>query len=1290
MNNPAPSSNQSVSPEQREQRIKELRAKRKARLRKIAIRSGIGMAILAVLLMAALYWLLMTFGGRDFLLAQVTARLPAGASFTWDRAEGPASGPLTLYNMRFAYEGTDFQAKRVTIDPDIRPLFGKLLRLDTLDIEGATLALPKSKDEPFELPRWPDVLPQIEPPLGLQADNFVINGFTVTQDGNHLIAISKANGGLDIRSGKAHVERIVVESDRGIFTAHGDYIPADNYTMNLTAIAVLPAKTGQTRPRFGLAAFGDLDKMDIAVAGNAPEAVKAQLTLRDEDNPNWTLVANSKGLDIARLTDPAAAAGAPLLFNLDANGVGGKARLQGTVQQGDFAVTLQPSNVSLENQVINVNPLVVDIFGGQISAIGHGDFTTPEDATFKLAVDAKQLQFAGGKDENGVDSPAIMANAKVDVAGKTQAWTVVGTGDVERDGQTATLKIDGVGNAESLQFKTLQAAMPTGKLDATGRVQWAPALAWKADAKLSGFDPGYFAPDWKGAIQGDIKTEGSTRTDGGLDLTVDASNLGGNLRGRKLSGHAAMQMQGGATDKDIDRFKGDVALGLGQSRINAKGSLTDTIDVDAKLSPLQLADLLPGASGVLRGDVVLKGQRSAPDLRADLVGSGLQYGDYKAQSLSIKGHLPWRKGRGQPAVQARDLVAGVAITALDADLSGAVENLSVQANANGEIGMLNLAGNLRKNANTWQGTIGQLNLAPSQGPRWALQQPAQFAYAPNRMTLSSSCFASSGGGTLCATADWPRQGITVTGKQFPLTLAQPYLPKREDGRPWVLRGEINLDGQFKPAGNAIQGHLNVTSATGGVRFSERARRDVISYDNLALNAQFTPSQITATLTSKLNGDGTIDARLNTGWDNYSPLSGNIAINTDQLTWMELFSEDIVEPTGKLNGNIQLAGTRSAPTIGGQAQLTNFATEIPSLGIFLQKGNVALNALADGTAQIKGAVNSGEGTLNIDGSLGWQDANAPLQLKLTGQNVLVSETRDLKATANPDITVSYAANQPLTVTGTVTIPSAMMDLERLDRGVSTSSDVVVLDPVDPQSTGAASPLKLDLTLAMGDDVQLKGFGLTGTLGGSLRVIANPGREMAAVGNLNVEGRYEAYGQKLSITRGNMTWSNSPVSDPILDLRAERKIESDNVTAGIDVTGRVSSMEARVWTDPASDESNALAYLALGRPISNLSSEEGQSIDAASAALSAGGGLLASQIGSRIGLDEAGISESRALGGSVLGIGKQLSPKLYVGFGVSLLGTGQVLTLKYLLRKGFDLEIESSSFENRGSINYRHEK
>jgi translocation and assembly module TamB len=97
-----------------------------------------------------------------------------------------------------------------------------------------------------------------------------------------------------------------------------------------------------------------------------------------------------------------------------------------------------------------------------------------------------------------------------------------------------------------------------------------------------------------------------------------------------------------------------------------------------------------------------------------------------------------------------------------------------------------------------------------------------------------------------------------------------------------------------------------------------------------------------------------------------------------------------------------------------------------------------------------------------------------------------------------------------------------------------------------------------------------------------------------------------------------------------------------------------------------------------------------VGAARSALSVGGSLLAAQLGAKLGLDEAGVSQSRALGTEVIGAGKYLSPKLFVGYGVSLVGSGQVLTLKYLLRKGFDIEIESSTVENRASVNWRTER
>ena len=231
-----------ASKEQRDARIAELRTLRRKRQRKVATHGGIGTLLVVVAVAALAYWLLMTIGGRDLLLQQIVARLPAGTELTWKQAEGPAAGPMTLHGVHFsmprqrdpdcvptpqascAMGRIVFDAEQVTLDPALRPLLGRTLRLDALDVRGAVLDLPRS-DTPFELPTWPDVLPQIEPPLALQADSIRIDGLRVVQEGESVIDVRSARGGLHAASGRLHVERLRVDSNRGQFAVHGDYEP---------------------------------------------------------------------------------------------------------------------------------------------------------------------------------------------------------------------------------------------------------------------------------------------------------------------------------------------------------------------------------------------------------------------------------------------------------------------------------------------------------------------------------------------------------------------------------------------------------------------------------------------------------------------------------------------------------------------------------------------------------------------------------------------------------------------------------------------------------------------------------------------------------------------------------------------------------------------------------------------------------------------------------------------------------------------------------------------------------
>lgn len=1248
----------------------------------------LGLVLLALLLV---YWLLQTVAGRDVLLAQVVARLPVGATLTWSKVDGPVAGPLVLHNLDFRYDDIHFTAERAYLDPDIRPLLGRKLQLDALQIKNATLNLAKS-DEPFEMPSWPDSLPQIEMPLAIQADTIIIDGFRITQAQEPLIDITRLRGGLEIANGEFRARQLKVDSDLGDFRVDGRYVPRNDYSTDITIGAVLPAPRGRTPARLGLVARGNLDRMEIALAGHAPAPLQASLVFDGRDAPVWKASARSKELDLALLVPGMdASTSTPLSLDFQATGKGGQANLQGRIQQGDLAVELAPSNVGLADQVLTVSPLVVKGFGGQARLQGTADFRDRENASLRFAIVANDLTLVPEADPTTPGAakpvPVTLNEARMGLAGTLKNWAAVGTASVEREQQSADLTFDVRGSDTAARIKQLQAKTPGGALDVTGQVAWAPQLDWDVAAKLAAFDPGYFVPGWDGRLSGNVASKGRqlppaagspAGTAGIYEATVDVPGINGMLRNRRVDAQGRFALRG-------QQGEGNVRLAVGNSRLTARGSVGDRLDVQAQLEPVQLDDLMPGSTGTLRGQVQVRGPRTAPDITADLVGSGLRYADYSAEALSIRGRLPWQGSNGTLALQGTKVQAGMLLDTINVDARGSVSNLRLDAQAKNELGAVALEGGVRQQGNAWRGDIAALRIAPIKGDAWALRAPATFGIQGSTFTLTDTCLGAATGGALCASANWPRDGLKVRGDALPLALVQPWLPP-QSGRRLHLRGEITLDGQIRPRGNAWEGSARIASLEGGIRLGDNARGELVRYDQFSATLEMTPAQINAKLGVGFQGNGFVDAKVQTGWDANAPLNGELYLNMSRLYWIELFSPDIVRPTGLIEGHVSLRGTRGTPSLGGDAKLSNFKGEFPALGLTFDQGSGSFTAQPDGSAKITAQANSGKGTLYVDGGLSWFGDAQPLQLHIHGENVLLSNTPELRIVANPnlDFTLAKAAMQ---LRGTVHVPEADLDLERLDRGTSVSEDVVVLDPADPEE-GPSLPLDMDLTVSLGDKVRMAGFGLKGGLGGKMQVWSRPGREMTANGALEVSGRYKAYGQDLTITRGNLNWNFNAVSDPRINIRAERRV--GDVTAGIDVTGRAQSPRVDVWSDPSMSQSEALAFLVLGRSLTGASSDQTQQVNAASAALSAGSGLLASQLGAKLGLDDAGVSQSRALGGSVIGVGKYISPKLYVGYGVSLVGSGSVLTLKYLLRRGFDIEIESSTVENRGSLNWRKEK
>jgi translocation and assembly module TamB len=212
----------------------------------------------------------------------------------------------------------------------------------------------------------------------------------------------------------------------------------------------------------------------------------------------------------------------------------------------------------------------------------------------------------------------------------------------------------------------------------------------------------------------------------------------------------------------------------------------------------------------------------------------------------------------------------------------------------------------------------------------------------------------------------------------------------------------------------------------------------------------------------------------------------------------------------------------------------------------------------------------------------------------------------------------------------------------------------------------------MRVILGDDVDIDVLGLQAKPTGSLLLIEEPGRPTYGTGEIEVSGgTFKAYGQDLQIERGRLLFSG-PIDAPRIDIRAYRQAR-DGTIAGLEARGTLDAPEITLWSDPPMAQADQLSYLLLGRPVDGASQSDGDLLTKAAAALGLkGGNLLAERLGARFGLEEARIETDGGLDEASLVLGKFLTPRLYVAYGVGLFEAANTLRIRYLLSSKWTLE------------------
>lgn len=843
----------------------------------------------------------------------------------------------------------------------------------------------------------------------------------------------------------------------------------------------------------------------------------------------------------------------------------------------------------------------------------------------------------------------------------------------------ARVEVAASGSLERLVFDRLVATTLGGRITGSGELALAPELAGNFRLAAENINPATIDPRFPGrlAASAQLQFTGS----GDLRLVVD--RVTGELFRRRFTASGTVTRSGEELAFD------DVRVAAGVNRVALDGRLGAALSGRFSIDAPDLPTLWPGLSGSLAGRGDVGGTLERPTLRLDVDGTDLAYAAVAARSVSVRGGIG-RADAVDLAIAVRGLTAGgEALGDLDAGALGTLSAHDVTLRLAGGVVGLDIASGGGLKQGVWQQALAAATIDLPGNSRWELDEPTVLRVAADRVSIDGHCW-SSGAARLCVVDSSLRGAQLSAGaslRDLPLAVLGPWLPEAlalggtADLDVEVRRDAAGLDGSLRLAPRnvvvtwAVPDDDDLRTELVEAQLEVTARGDVVAWEGAVADTFGISLQSRGEVSDVFGADPSI--------------SGAVAGAIPDLARLSPLADQLADAAG-LAGSVSLAAALSgrlrAPTIDGGLDIADASFTVPAAGITVDRINVAVTGGADGRATILGNARSGKGYVQITGDLAFDDRLAPAaRLAVQGRQFDVINIPDGYAQVSPNVTVVLSGGQ-FRVGGELLVARAEIRPQRVGGGaVEPSPDTIVHGREEARPVRSRPLFVLDgLRVRLGNDVRFDGLGLKADLGGSLTLYQNlPGDPFAVTADGVVQvtrGRFTALGQVLTIERGSLLFAGV-VTDPGLDVRASREIvyEGRTVTAGVILSGTLSRIETRVFSEPAMGEMDALAYITTGKPLSAATT--GDRLSVANAALTLGmrGALpVAKQFSEALRVDELGIEGAGGENTAVV-VGERIGDDLYVRYSYGIFD--QVGTIQVTYRLGPRLSIEGSSGQSQ---------
>ena len=445
---------------------------------------------------------------------------------------------------------------------------------------------------------------------------------------------------------------------------------------------------------------------------------------------------------------------------------------------------------------------------------------------------------------------------------------------------------------------------------------------------------------------------------------------------------------------------------------------------------------------------------------------------------------------------------------------------------------------------------------------------------------------------------------------------------------------------------------------------------------LDLTAQRGTWTLTHELNSRLLGQASsrivAHASAQAAWpEAATPIEGAVELDIAEIgTWGSLLLPPAWRAQGALHASAHLGGRFDAPEVNGSMVGSRLALRNFTQGVKFSDGDLAIQ-LQGSTARLEHfSAKAGDGSVTLSGEATLGEApKATLSVSAQRAQLLGRVDRRIVASGTGQLELEADA---VRFAGQFGVDEGLIDFSRSDAS-RLPDDIEVTRAAAPAAAPRAVPqrsarkLALDLKLALGEKLRVRGRGLDTGLRGDLQISAPEG-QLAVKGSVRAaDGSYAAYGRKLEITRGVVSF-NGPPENPRLDIDATRP--NLDVRVGVAITGTLAQPRVRLFSEPDLPEVDKLSWLLQGHASGGLGSTDLALLQTAAL------GLIGGEAVGSFGLDQLSVrqtdGETRS---TVVALGKQLSNRWFVGYERSLNAAAGSFQLIYRIAQRLTLRARS---------------